>query len=369
MENEIELRKNYRIISYSGHKDYSLNDLLGWYRAFPLRPEKLLRWGVQLLSISDSAHEIGDNRMVNSIDNELFQTAVELGPQFVDALFELKNTPEDFHYWRECLLNAYWEKLLLLRLNDSELLSLYQIVNAWINVRIEERKRIGYNRIKYLQHFNSTILEIVRDQTIRNMIEENGYCTYEAEQQVEPTIQTNSFEWLIELIEKEGYSTETQEIICASLKGDASGKIHFLLLAGDLVAKEFVADYVHECVVEYILSEDKYSMHEYGLDQLFEKYSVYMSASDWERLFAYVLSKTTSNSDMFYCVSFDLEILDLYYSKVCKKDQVEALLSDKMNLHWTLITACGLINRNSYSLSLDPKVNSLQDFAKKQLGL
>lgn len=366
---EIELRKNYRIISYSGHKDYSLNDLLGWYRAFPLRPEKLLRWGVQLLSISDSAHEIGDNRMANSIDNEVFQTAVELGPQFVDALFELKNTPEDFHYWRECLLNAYWEKLHHLRLNDSELLSLYQIVNAWINVRIEERKRIGYNKIKYLQRYNSTILEIVGDQEIRNMIEENGYCTYEAELQDEPTIQTNSFEWLIELIEKEGYSAEIQEKICASLKGDVSGKIRFLLSAGDLVAKEFVADYVHECVVEYILSEDKYSMHEYGLDQLVEKYSVYISDSDWKRLFTYVLSKATSNSDMFYCVSFDLEILDLYYSKVCKKDQVEALFSDKINLHWALITACGLINRDSYSISLDLKVKSLQDFAKKQLGL
>lgn len=368
LNNEIELRKAYRIISYSGHKDYSLNDLLGWYRAFPLCQEKLLRWGVQLLSISDSAYEIGDNRMANPIDNEIFQTAVELGPQFVDGLFELKNTPEDFHYWRECLLNAYWEKLHQLKLNDSELLSLYQIVNAWINVKIEERKQNGYNKIKYLQHYNSVILEAICDQAIKEQIKAGGYCNYE-EEWVEPVKQTEPFEWILKSIEKEGYSKKVQEQIRSSLKCGTAGKVNFLLSVGGVVAKESIEGFVHDCVIEYILSESKYSMQENGFDQLFEKYSLYFSDSDWEHLFAYVLSKSTSNSDMFYCVSHDLEILDLYFSTNRKKDQIESLYSDKMNLHWSMITACGLISRESYSVSLDPQVNSLQEFAKKHLGL
>ena len=367
LKHEIELRKKYRIISYSGHKDYSLNDLLGWYRTVPLCPEKLLRWGVQLLSVSDSAHEIGDNRMSNSIDNEVFQTAVDLGPQFVDALFELKNTPDNFSYWRECLLNAYWEKLHHLDLNDTELLGLYCVINAWINVRIEERKRNGYNKIKYLQHYNSTILEMVKDHSIRDMIKMRGYCTYEAEEYEEPTIRANQLDSLLELIKKDGYSDKAQEQICAALKVDTYGKVDFLLSVGEMVLEEYASDYISSCVIEYILSEKSYSMHENGLDRLVEKYSARFSSSDWNRLYAYVLSKSTTNKEMFYCVSYDLEILDLYYSLNNKADQLESRLADKMDLHWSLITACGLIERNSYRITLDPRVNSFQDFAKKHL--
>ena len=365
---EIGLRKKYRIISYSCNKDYSLYDLLGWYKAYPLCPEKLLKWGVQLLSISDSANDIGDNRATNSIDKEIFCTAIDLGSQYVDALFEIKNTPDDFYYWRECLLDAYWEKLDTLQLNDLELFCLHQIVNAWINVKIEENKRSGYNKIKYLQHYNSVILERISDQTIKDIVEASGYCTYEDDRHIDPPVQKDQFEKMMDSILSEGYSKKTQEQICAYLNIDSYGKVGFLLSAGERIDRNNIPDFVNSCVIEYILSENKYSMRETGMDRLIEKYSQFFSDFNWERLLLNTLSKTTSNGVLFYCVSNDLEILDLYYSIYSKNDQLGPLLSDKMNLHWSLVTACGLINRNTYRISVDPKVKSLQDFVRKQLG-
>ncbi len=50
---------------------------------------------MQILSISDTAESIGDNRIGSSIDSELFDVAVQLGPQYMDALFELKNTIDE----------------------------------------------------------------------------------------------------------------------------------------------------------------------------------------------------------------------------------------------------------------------------------
>ncbi len=365
---EVEQREKYRIISYSGHKDYSLNDLLEWYKALPLCPEKLMKWGVQLLSISDSAHEIGDNRMIDPIDKEVFRTSVDLGPQFVDALFELKNTPEDFFDWRESLLNVYYEKLPDLHIDDDELFSLYQIVNAWINVEIEGTKRNGYNRVGFLQNYNSKILELVADSTIRGMIEDRGYCIVEDEGGYLPSEHTNKLEWLLDVLKKEGYSRQTQEQIQDALKAGSFGQVDFLLSAGEVIDQKHIPVFVHNCLIGFILAENKYSMHENGLDKLIEKYSIYFSEPDWKQVFASVLSKATTSSEMFYCVSYDLEVLDLNYSKSIKMDDFEALLSDKMDLHWSLVTACGRINPNLYTISLDPNVTSIRSFTKKHIG-
>lgn len=369
LKSEIELRMKYRIVSYSGHKDYSLNDLLEWYKVLPLSTEKLLTWGAQLLSISDSAHEIGDNRMSGSVDKELFRIAVDLGPQYSEALFEVKNTPKDFCYWRDCLLNSYFEKLSSLCLRDSELFSLYQIVNAWINVRIEESKQRGYNKLNYLQRYNSEILSIITDTRAKAIIESNGYYTYTSTGHTELTPAKNPFDWLLVELAKEGYSKELQYKIQAFITVDSYGLLSFLLSAGDRIEPAFLPTFAHECVVKYILTENKYCMQETGLDQLFHKYYLYFTENDWQQLLLNTVSKaSTDRESLLYSMSHDLEVLDLYYSASHHMNHIEDLFSDKLNLHWALITANGLLSRKEYHLSLDPSINCLQDFVAKHIG-
>ena len=370
IKEEIELSKKYRIISYSGHKDYSLNDALEWYKILPNNKQKLVNWGMQLLAISDSVQEIGDNRMAGSIDEELFLTAFELGPMFVDALFELKNTPENFYYWRECLLDTYYEKIKCLQLNDSELFSLYRIVNAWINLDIEKNRRNGYNKIQYLQHFNSAILAHISDKVMKSIIIKKGNCTYEKEEQDIIMTQNDQFGWIIDLVNEKGYNQEVKRKICSNYFTDNHGMLNILINVGGKIENELQSKFVHECIVEYILIKHEYSLHTSGLDKLIEKYYMYFSEDDWRRIILNVLSKFSIRDEYsFYYISQDLEVLDLYYNIKNHFDQLEHIVSSKLDMHWSLITACGLINRKVYNLSFDTRVKCIEDFANKHLGV
>lgn len=366
---EIELRKRYRIISYSGHKDYSLNDLLKWYNFIPQNPQKLMKWGVRLLSVSDNALLIGDNRMSESINHELFRTAVSLGPQYVDALFEIKNTPNDFFSWRELLLESYWEELDRARFSNADLFSLYQLVNAWINTTIEENKTRGGSKVAYLQKYNSKILSLVTDESMQAIIEGRGNCSCRDTEQYEYSENAERFESLLDMIKEEGYTESSRSQIWAVLNTETSGKHSFLLSVGGELKEEEIDDYVHGVVIEYILMNHKYSLRSNGLDQLIERYYEWFTIEDWQRLLLSTASKSSSRDENdFYGLCDDLEILDRYYNLKNHKDQIESYFDKKIGLHWDIITACGLLDYEYYSLLLDPHVNTLQDFVRKQIG-
>lgn len=168
LSKEICSRRHARILGYSGHKDYSLNDLLQWFKLIPLSSKKLLDNGMQILSISDTAESIGDNRIGSSIDSELFDVAVQLGPQYMDALFELKNTIDGFYYWRVCLLNSLEKTLPDVNTPDDKLVSIYRLANAWIVPSIEEKKE--FNNLNFLNTINSKILQSISDTSLKEEI-------------------------------------------------------------------------------------------------------------------------------------------------------------------------------------------------------
>ena len=96
----------------------------------PSSEKKLNEYGMKLLSISDYAYKIGDNRMGGSIDDTLFENALLNSYRDIDALFELKNNPEDFVYWRNTLLRSIYDNILDLNLSDDELCDLYRLTNT-----------------------------------------------------------------------------------------------------------------------------------------------------------------------------------------------------------------------------------------------
>ena len=83
----IKKRVLFKLFGYVGHKDYSLNGLLECYKLMPLNEDKLLKYGMELLTISDKASSIGDNRMSGDVDTEIFKTAAQLGVPYVNGLF------------------------------------------------------------------------------------------------------------------------------------------------------------------------------------------------------------------------------------------------------------------------------------------
>ena len=91
---------------------------------------------------------------------------------------------------------------------------------------------------------------------------------------------------------------------------------------------------------------------------------MYFSEDDWRRIILNVLSKFSIRDEYsFYYISQDLEVLDLYYNIKNHFDQLEHIVSSKLDMHWSLITACGLINRKVYNLSFDTRVKCIEDFA------
>ena len=69
-------------------------DVLDWYKLLPVSKEKFFE-GIKLLSVSDYASEMGDNRISSSIDETVFDIAINLAKEIkgyknpmLDAVFK-----------------------------------------------------------------------------------------------------------------------------------------------------------------------------------------------------------------------------------------------------------------------------------------
>ena len=174
---EIRRRKLYKLFGYVDHKDYSLKILLDYYKCIPLSETKLLNIGMWLLSISDAASDIGDNRIENDIILELLDDAVSLGVKYANALFELKNKPSSFISWRDKLLEVFYKKIDIFN-DDKELMALYQLTNVWINSYLESFRE--FNRLNTLKKYNSIILSKISDKQIRKEIKRAGNYDFDS---------------------------------------------------------------------------------------------------------------------------------------------------------------------------------------------
>lgn len=366
---DVEKKVLFKLFGYIDHKDYSLNGLLECYKELPLNENKLLDYGMKLLTVSDKACSIGDNRMAGAVDSAVFDTAVELGVKYVSALFELKNTPEDFYNWRNCLLSSYYKKISDGTLPDSELVSLYNIVNAWINEDIENAVRRGHNRLEYLHHYNYKIIGCVKNGELRQKLMSYGKHSPIPKNDIEKYEGTslNIYEDLISEIKEHGYCKKIEEKIISMFSNDYHEQVNMLINIGQVIDTN--NEFISNCVVEYIVRKRKYGYNGVGLSKLIETYHRNFSNADWMRLFySIIFSEYSTQIDGFYNLNEDIETLCLYYYKAVMPNKMPALCSKRLDVHYNWITSCGLTNLASYQLSIDENIKSLGDFARFQLG-
>ena len=361
----------FKLFGYVDHKDYSLDGILECYKLLPLSEDKLYQQGLRLLTISDKASSIGDNRMSGEIETTLFETAASLGIKHVNALFELKNTPEEFYGWRNNFLEVYFKKILSDDFSDSELLALYNIVNAWICEEIESSVRYGYNQLNYLKHYNHRIIEHIKDLNLRMKLKTLGKCEPEPQSDIEhQVVKTEGHdESIVDEICQNGYSVEIEQKIITTFSDVYGSQSKFLTEIGNVMDVSQHPSFVSHCVVEYIIRRRKYGYRGAGLKELIAIYSCRFSTEDWIRLFANIAdSVSTSNLDSFYNTNEDLETLCLYYFKGVMPEKLSKLCSKKLDTHYSWITSCGLINLDEYTLPVDDSVTSLSEFCTYQLG-
>lgn len=367
----IEKRILFKLLGYVDHKDYSLNGLLNCFKNIPLTKEKLLCTGMRLLTVSDKAQSIGDNRTAGEIDAILFDTAVELGVKYVSALFEFKNTPEEFYNWRNCFLNSYYKKVLDGTLCDTDLVSLYRIVNAWINEDIETSVKRGYNKVNHLYNYNYKIIEGIRDDKIREKLMSYGKCSPIPERDINNHINYSSSDYsgLFYEVKEKGYCKEIEEKIIDMFSDVYNGQVKMLITIGNMIDKTINREFISNCVVQYIIIKRKYSYLGIGANQLIDSFYKDFSDNDWMKLFNNIISSPYSSRSIedFYSLNEDIETLCLYYYQAHMTDKISELCENMLDVHWSWLTSCGLTNLFQYELSIDNRINSLEEFATYQL--
>lgn len=165
---------------------------------------------MKLLTISDAARSIGDNRMRGEIEEVLFETASNLGIKYIASLFELKNNPNDFYNWRNCFLDVYYKKLLSEDFSDDELLTLYNLVNAWISEEIESSVRHGGNQLEHLYHYNYRTIEKIKNEELRKALISNGKSSPKVTANIDDYVvkPKDNNKHLVDEIRRNGYSAK-----------------------------------------------------------------------------------------------------------------------------------------------------------------
>lgn len=374
LSKEICSRRHARILGYSGHKDYSLNDLLQWFKLIPLSSKKLLDNGMQILSISDTAESIGDNRIGSSIDSELFDVAVQLGPQYMDALFELKNTIDGFYYWRVCLLNSLEKTLPDVNTPDDKLVSIYRLANAWIVPSIEEKKE--FNNLNFINTINSKILQSISDTSLKEEILEkvpsisvNEHSTYSSFS----SRSSNAYDGVYDRLCSMGYSEDIEQIIIAHvLAGSAysSEATKFLIDAGLKISDVDKPKYISACVIPYITAFNAYGLRSSGLYELIEEFYMFFTSQNWLDIFKSCTSGNFSIDErIFYYINDDIEIFNVYYNRCNHPKDCERIFNQRAQMQMNWITASGQIQVSTYELEIDNDIRTMGDFTRKHLGL
>lgn len=372
MAQKIEKCILFKLFGYVGHKDYSLNGLLECYEYLPLSEDKLYKYGMSLLTISDKAYAIGDNRMANRIESILFETAVDLGIKHVNALFELKNNPKEFYDWRNHFLNAYFKKISTSDFPDSELVALYNIVNTWINEEIEISIQRGGNQIEHLLHYNYRIIEKVNDDDLCQKLK--SLKKYEPKASVLSTdefvVKLDDFsESIICDICEKGYSNDIEQRIIMTFSDKYGKQSRLLVRAGTMIDISQNNSFISNCVIEYIVRRREYGYRGSGLEELIRTFHSYFSFEDWTKLFENIVNSTYPAREYdFYNISQDLETLCLYYFKGIMPEKLTTLYDNKAKTHWNWLTSCGLTSFDFYQLLVDENINLLSDFWKYQFG-
>lgn len=368
--NKIEKIVLFKLFGYVDHKDYSLSGLLDCYKQLPLSEEKLLFHGMKLLTISDAARSIGDNRMRGEIEDVVFETAANLGIKYIAALFELKNNPNDFYNWRNCFLDVYYKKLLSEDFSDDELLALYNLVNAWISEEIESSIRHGGNQLEHLYHYNYRIIEKIKNEELQKTLISNGKSSPKVTANIDDYVvkSKDDNKFLVDEIRQNGYSQDAEQKIVATFSDLYGGQAKLLIDIGDIIDISNNRNFISNCVIQFIITRRKYGYRSAGLNELISQFYSYFSIEDWLILFHNIVdSISLTNMEDFYSINEDIETLCLYFYLGAMPDKLAELCSNKLNTHWCWITSCGLLNLEPYTLAVDANMTSLELFAKYQL--
>lgn len=374
LADKIQGLMNQKILGYVGNKDYTIKGLLDCYTHLPTKNEIITKYGMELLTISEYANCLGDNR--TDVYDDLFDAAGKLGIQFLDALFELKNTPNDLLFWRQRLLTFFYNNLDDFFHDDKELIMLYKLTNSWINIEIENSVYYrNINNLSCLFEYNYKIIESLSDETSKEELKAKGNYSPASNDTDDKNeaIKTHSEEYvyLLEMLKTNGYTPEFENEISRAVNLDKDRIYYLIIDVLKLLSEENKRDFTIKCVIPYLHQDSKYGYRMNGMRQIIELTYFYFRNTDWIELFNDVskrISIAKNNLDLFYYIYEDIEFLSLLYYIQNHSDRIEQMFMDRCKMHYTFISSAGALIINHQHLCIDKKINSFIAFVNKQLG-
>lgn len=362
--NRIREKQKYKMFGYVGRKDYSINGLLDCYKKLPMSERKLIDYGMRLFSVSNMANNIGDNRFSNEVDKVLFDDAVKLGYKYLNAFFELGNVPKDLVYWRMNAIASLYNNINLIA-DDSELLALYNLTNAWINPKIEQDRR--FNQIDTLKDYNNTVINRVSNPDIKQTLISKGmYGTNACEHDLSIKRKKDDSE-VINYIRNYGYSDKVENMIMMQIERKDLGLRDSIEEVGKILATDSLNRYVNNCVVKYILSESKYGYVYTGISEILEQYYLWISDESWKILFEDIVKRFAEKDyDQIASLWGDFTVFSIYYLIRMDKEKLTDLFDYLCDTHEKLSSANGRVAYKQEMLVLDDSIESLCDIVKFQ---
>lgn len=374
--NEFELAKRIqrikqiKILGYVGHKDYTLNGLFECYKQLPTCENKLIRYGMDLLSISDYANEIGDNCVY--VYDELFNVASDLGAKYLDALFEQKNKPKDLIHWRTSLLSALYNKVEKLFTSDDELISLYKLTNAWINAEIEKKTQ-GFNELETLYRYNKRIVNLISNSDLKEIITSRGNCTPTKISNGSYPLSHNQhsdYSHLINLLEADGYSHDFEKAFLRLLVVNDGHLYDIINELVERISENHKNTFISKCVIPYFHLDSDYGFRFRGKQYIIKHCYSYFGTNDWIELLKDIsqrIIRVNNDFDYYHLINEDFELLVLYYYLQNYPDRIEQLFKDKCKMHFSFITSSEAITVEKLQLNIDDKIKTFSDFVQKQI--
>lgn len=355
-----------KLFGYVGRKDYSLIELLDYYKYIPKDKICDLKEGLRLLRISDIANEIGDNRMDGEIDKEVTNDAYRLGLEYLNALFEIKNHPEDIVYWRRNVLSVLLNNLADLK-DDSELIALYALTNSWINARFEADKQYGY--LDTLKQYNNMIMNGIRNSELRSDIGALGNCDYEVDKsKVLPTV-TYDHSDILKMLEVDGYSERFENAILLKIEDKCSGVLNLILNLKERIPADKLSFFADKCVVPFIIHEGTYGFSYTGIRNVIYTYYSNFSENSWNTILQSIYERYSSiNVDSLCGFGTDLAIYTLGFLLAHSPERISEAFESLCLAHENMITANGRVLETKYEPALNKDIHTMADFVKFHIG-
>lgn len=363
----IHVKEKYKMFGYIGRKDYSINGLLDCYREIAGSKEKLLKSGLRLFQISELANSIGDNRAFNEVNKTIFNDAMQLGYTYLNAFFEIKNTPQDLVYWRMLVIDSLFANID--RINtDDELLALYRLTNAWIKPYIEENR--PYGRMDSLKEYNAIIIERISDLNLQEKLKKNGFYEKKIHEQNILSRSCQDSMDILTCLSEEGYNDKVEKLIQMQIDKRDFDVHSILVKAGKLILQKDMRDFVNNCIVRFIIKESKYGYAYSGVHEMFVHYYEYISDGSWDKLLASIIERfAEADADVICSLWGDFSTLSIYYFKQNNPGRLETLFHVLCDVHESFITANRRIKLKAMCLPINKNITTLTDMVNFQLSL